>query len=158
MLPDNTHWCPHVACHKLITLMLPALHCRLTLNLETPSSTDFPPHVHVRNSQEELQLKGETNTPVASPLHIHNASWTLQFSHTMRPGTDPPCTQSFFSSEWEFLVKLCSDRETGGQAGPVLVLCSAVYCKLYLCKPFILLGSHTGYGGRGEQSHAKNPF
>ena len=106
--------------------MLPALHCRLTLNLETPSSSDFPPHVHVRNSQAGgIAIERRDKHPVASPLHIHNASWTLQFSHKTA-GTDPPCTQSFFSSEWEFLVKLCSDRETGGQAagraGPGFVL------------------------------------
>ena len=41
------------------------------------------------------------------------------------------------------------DRRARQQAGSVLVLCSAIDCKLYLCKPFILL-TH-GIRRRGER-------
>lgn len=109
---------------------------------------------------EELQLKGDKH-PGGHWLHIHNRSWTLQFSHNA--ARTHPLTEFFliWMGVFSKIVFWPWDRRATGQAGLLLVLCSGIYCKLYLCKPFIQLrsGAHTrDTGGRGEQSHAKNPF
>lgn len=72
----------------------------------------FPPHVHVRKSQARNCNWKETNTPVATTGFTFTMGAGHYSSHTMQRG--PTLWQSFFSSEWEFLVKLCFDRETGG--------------------------------------------
>ena len=134
--------------------MLPALHCRLTLNLETPSSSDFPPHVHVRNSQE-LQLKGETNTrwPVRFTFTMRAGHYS---SHTQYSGDRPTLHTEFFLIWMGVFSKIVFwpwDRRARQQAGwswfcarQLIVNC--IYANPSSC-------SHTGYRGGERQATLK---
>ena len=101
---------------------------------------------------EQGSIWKETNTqllvPVAPPPRMDKAG---QFSVVTQcsPWTHP--LTEFFSSEWEFLVKLCFDRETGGaRQGPVLVLCSGTDCKLCIYANPLPCPAHTRLEEEGE--------
>ena len=88
----------------------------------------------------------------------HGQSWTVLSSHTMQP-PDPPFDRVFLIWMGVFGKIVFWPWDRRGQAGAGPWFCARILIvSVYLCKPSTLPRSHTVRGGRGKQSHAKNPF